>query len=83
MPTWSLYMFLLCSEILNGKLTMTMQVMGIRVWNTVVKSLQFADNKEFFLEAKCESMTALENMLGDFIRSTGLKFNWSVSKLEK
>ena len=72
----SLYLFILCVEVLAEKIRETKSIKGIMISQNEVKKIsQYADDTTIFLDGSKESLLAALQILENFRKMSGLKLN--------
>ncbi|MGI9312030.1 MAG: RNA-directed DNA polymerase, partial [Alphaproteobacteria bacterium] len=75
------YLFIICVEYLAIHLRSSSDFKGISAHNFKFKLAQYADDTTIFIDCNKNSLTTVRTILNDFCSASGLKINFSKSKL--
>ena len=76
----SLYIFILCVEILGKMIRNDKNMQGIKINNKIFKLCQYADDTQIFLDGSENSLHQLMLILKKFYNMSGLKVNEDKTK---
>ena len=79
----SLYIFVLCAELLSHCIRECGDIKGIEVHGTEIAVLQYADDTTLFLEGSLQAIKRLMSILGWFRKISGLGINVHKTKAVK
>jgi hypothetical protein len=75
------YIFILCAEILGIAIRNNKGIKGIKIWNTVFKVSQYADDTSLLLDGSEQSLKESLNTFTWYYKISGLKINVEKTKV--